>query len=218
MHSSKVPRAFFLTLLLMSLPLGALMWSMDQHALHLLANAWHTPWLDSIMPYATHLADGITVAVVCLLVLFRCDLRSFMTIAVASVASSLVAQFLKRVIFAGHLRPVEHLDAMPGLQLIEGLALNHHHSFPSGHSTAAFAMCFSLAVIIGGGRNGVLFALLAGLLAYTRVYISQHFMEDVLAGAWLGSIVAWAAYRWTHVWSFSRKTWLHRRLAQRPNQ
>ena len=55
-------------------------------------------------------------------------------------------------------------------------------------------------------------ALLAGLLAFTRVYLSQHFTEDALCGACIGTITAWAAYRWLYISRFSSRSWLNRSL------
>mgnify|MGYP003561748457 FL=1 len=43
------------------------------------------------------------------------------------------------------------------------------------------------------GLNVILY-LLAVLAAYSRVYLSQHFVEDTIAGSWLGIISAILCY------------------------
>ena len=52
------------------------------------------------------------------------------------------------------------------------------YSFPSGHATVAFACATILA--------------LAGLIAFSRVYVGVHFPLDVVAGAALGVGIATA--------------------------
>jgi membrane-associated phospholipid phosphatase len=59
---------------------------------------------------------------------------------------------------------------------------------------------------------------LAALLAFSRVYLSQHFVEDAVTGAAIGTITAWVTYRWLYVSPFSRKGWLERSLVRRQNQ
>jgi membrane-associated phospholipid phosphatase len=194
MQRHRAAVAFLSVLGLITVPLAALLVAMDRFDLHLLANSWHPAWADVVMPPATHLADGVTVLVVGVVVLFRRSLRDFLLYAFASVGTALVVQGLKHLVFDEVRRPGHYLERMPDLQLVDGVVLHHFNSFPSGHASAAFAMCFALAVIFGGRVPGGLFALLAALLAYTRVYLSQHFMADVLAGAVLGTVIATVAY------------------------
>jgi membrane-associated phospholipid phosphatase len=87
-----------------------------------------------------------------------------------------------------------HLDQMPGLHIVAGVDFHSHFSFPSGHSAAAFSMCLALAVIIGRFATAMVLALTASLLAFSRVYLSQHFTEDIVAGALVGSVAAAAIY------------------------
>lgn len=114
--------------------------------------------------------------------------------ALATGLSALVVQWLKRRVFEEFDRPSMFLEHMPGLPLVGGVELHHYFSFPSGHTTAAFSMCLALAVIIGRRGAAILLAVLAVLLGYSRVYLSQHFAEDVVAGAFTGSLVAVAVY------------------------
>lgn len=67
-------------------------------------------------------------------------------------------------------------------------------SFPSGH--AASAAAFVTAVAMESPRAGLLLAPLAASVAYSRVHVGVHWTSDVVAGAALGSGVAWATRRW----------------------
>jgi len=57
-------------------------------------------------------------------------------------------------------------------------------SFPSGHTTTAFAL--AMVLIIFWRRYWPGFIFLATLVAASRVIITAHFLSDVVAGAYLG--------------------------------
>ena len=61
-------------------------------------------------------------------------------------------------------------------------------SFPSDHATMAAAVAVGLLFV--HRRLGALAAVLALLMALTRVYVGAHFPLDVLAGLVLGGVVA----------------------------
>ena len=182
--------------------------------LHAAINRWTGQALDPLFKYGTHLADGLIPTAFGLAFLFI-RWRWFLLVAVSVLGSSIIAQLLKRTLFADVDRPSMFLDGMPGLRLVPGVEMLHHNSFPSGHSTCAFSMCFVAAVLIGRPVPAAFLALLAGLLAFSRVHLSQHFTEDVLCGAVIGTCTAWLAYRWLYTSTFAKKQWLEGSLLRR---
>lgn len=185
--------AFVLVTALMALPVLIAVLRIDKLALHASINAHHAPWADVFFRVWTWAAAGWTPTVLALALLWK-SWRAFLMLGLSAGLSALVVQGLKHFVFGDHDRPVEFATGMPTLYLVPGEEMNHHFSFPSGHSTAAFSMCLALAVIIGRRVPAVLFAVIAASLAYSRVYLSQHFTEDVLAGACVGTCTGIAVY------------------------
>ena len=64
----------------------------------------------------------------------------------------------------------------------------HDGSFPSGHSASSFACATMLALAFPRYAWG--FFVLAGAVAWSRVYVGVHYPLDVLGGAVLGVVVA----------------------------
>lgn len=68
------------------------------------------------------------------------------------------------------------------------IARTHDPSFPSDHATGGFALACGM-FLYDRGLGAVLFVL-AGLLAFARVYVGTHYPGDVLAGAVIGVLAA----------------------------
>jgi membrane-associated phospholipid phosphatase len=71
---------------------------------------------------------------------------------------------------------------MQQMHRVAGEIIHSQLSFPSGHTTAAFLgfgliSCLSKNLFLGVGC-----AFLAGLVAYSRMYLGQHYLKDVVAG------------------------------------
>ena len=210
-------RIFLAATLSLALPVVIVVLCTDQLALHTRINRFHAPWADAVFANGTHLADG-WVSVGIGLVLLFVRWRWFLLFAISTAGSAFVAQFLKHVFFADHDRPSMFMGAMPDLRLVPGVEMLHNNSFPSGHSTCAFSMCFAVAVIIGRRGPAAALAMLASVLAFSRVYLSQHFTEDVLCGAFIGTGTGWLVYHWVCVSAFAKKNWLERSLLRRQDQ
>ncbi|MDX1910715.1 MAG: phosphatase PAP2 family protein [Saprospiraceae bacterium] len=89
------------------------------------------------------------------------------------------------------------------LVLVPNVELNRGQtSFPSGHSMAAFALYGLLALMLPSHRKqwGLLLAIMAIFVGISRIFLVQHFLADVLGGAFLGlllSSVVWSVYHKT---------------------
>lgn len=216
MHQRTVD-AYLSTTLLMLLALTALAWGRPSTETHLALNRLTDPALDRWFAWGTYLADGWVPTVIGLVLLFV-RWRWFLLLAISTLGSSIVVQLLKRTVFSSIDRPMMFVDRMPGLRTVPGVELHLHNSFPSGHTTCAFSMCMALALMLGRPWAGVFFALFAGLLGSTRIYLSQHFLQDVILGAAIGTASAWCAYKLCYTGALSAKPWIDRTPIRRQNQ
>ena len=66
-------------------------------------------------------------------------------------------------------------------------------SFPSGHSTTAFAVAVSLGSFYPEIMPVLL--VLAANVALSRVVVGMHFLSDVLVGSGMGALLGYAAFR-----------------------
>jgi undecaprenyl-diphosphatase len=107
--------------------------------------------------------------------------------AVLGVESAVTNVALKSLF--GRIRPA--LDPALTGPLPWGLRRPVTSAFPSGHATAGF----TTAVFLSRADPGPPWYLLAGLVAFSRVYVRLHHTSDVVAGAALGLAFGLAARR-----------------------
>jgi membrane-associated phospholipid phosphatase len=80
-------------------------------------------------------------------------------------------------------------------------------SWPSGHTTAAFAIAAAISEELGGAAPWIAYPLATGV-AWSRVHDGAHWATDVLMGALVGTVTARLVVRYGH----SRGSWLERTL------
>jgi membrane-associated phospholipid phosphatase len=165
----------------------------SQEELSILVNSSHLPTLDFITQFATHLGDGFFVVFIGILMFFY-NKRLAWTILVSYALSSGLVQLLKHTIFSDFHRPMHYLSQIPGIHLVQGVEMNYHNSFPSGHTTAAFALYTCLALAVEKIYIKTAFVFVAIFVAFTRVYLLQHFLIDTMFGSVLGLMFGYLFY------------------------
>ncbi|MFN3917010.1 MAG: phosphatase PAP2 family protein [Flavobacteriales bacterium] len=91
------------------------------------------------------------------------------------------------MVFPDWNRPVIVLWNSPILSPPDFITLKVGNSFPSGHTTGAFALYGVIAVFASGKQFfKIVFILLAIFVGYSRVFLGQHFVEDILLGSFIG--------------------------------
>jgi membrane-associated phospholipid phosphatase len=117
----------------------------------------------------------------------------------ASVAAAGLTADLFKVVLARR-RP--RLYLFEGLHGFDFWRLDASHlSFPSGHTATLFAAAASIALLAPRWRVPA-FAV-AALIGFGRIATLDHYPSDVIAGAWVGVLGAWACWRafgLAHAW------------------
>src|SRR5918992_169155 len=148
-----------------------------------------TPTLDKMLPRLTRAANKSVLwfGIAGLLWAFggrfgrRAAARGLLSIAISSPISNLAGKFLTR-------RPRPLLDEVPLIRQLPRPPTST--SFPSGHSSSAFAFATGAAIEIP--YLGAPLGAFAAAVAYSRIHTGVHYPTDVVAGALLGGATAFA--------------------------
>jgi undecaprenyl-diphosphatase len=164
--------------------------SAPDHNLMRRVNRWRAPrWVRWWMLLATRAGDGWLWAAIGIALLFSTDTLRFRAVgsaACAVTAGILIFHKAKRVFCRTRPTDIEpHCWAH--------VVTRDRFSFPSGHSTTAFAVALSLGSFYPEIMP-VLLALAANV-AVSRVIVGMHFLSDVLAGSLVGALLGYAAFR-----------------------
>ena len=159
-------------------------------------NPYHRTTLDSIFAWITFLGDGTFSVIVIILFLFKRRWSAATQITAAFLLSALLAQILKRLFSMP--RPMQFFSAGQYPYFIKGVTHIGFASFPSGHSTSIFALATMLTLFTKDQRLKIAYLLGGVLVGYSRIYLGQHFLGDVLTGSIIGILTA-VLIRWLFV-------------------
>jgi len=168
----------------------------DKVSIHKTINAFvGNQWIDVFFKYITHFGDGI-FAVILVLILAYYNFRNAIFILLSYTLASIVATIFKRIIYPDIFRPDFTFKFFVGekLNLIDGIEMLSSNSFPSGHSTTAFAVFVALAFLVKSNASKFLFLVTACVVAFSRTYISQHWLIDIYVASVIGTLSAVLSY------------------------
>ena len=176
--------------------------------LHLTFNEFHTPFFDTFFYYVTYLGDGM-MALLAVIILFTIKYRYALIAGLANLIASTITQALKLTIYSDVVRPKKFFENVHDIYLVSGVDNHLYNSFPSGHSTCAFALYFSLALFAKNKSLKAFLFIVALLTGYSRIYLSQHFFEDVYAGSLIGLSITLIVYYFIEQ---KQNSWLDRSI------
>ena len=149
---------------------------------------------DLFFKYITELGSNIPFVVAGLLLLVKFGYSYFLLL--SQLAVTCVVQPIKHILNVP--RPkVFFAENFPDVVLhqVDGVSMHSMLSFPSDHTASVFAFMLALSLICKRTWASVVFLVLAILTGYSRIYLSQHFAEDVLAGSLIGVVLTTLIYR-----------------------
>ena len=118
--------------------------------------------------------------------------------------TSISAQIIKHIFNTP--RPKLYFkDQLTNIHYVKGIDILQYGSFPSGHTTTAFSAAVVIIYLTQNKNWSIPLLLVALLVGYSRMYLSQHFFEDVTGGSALGVFLTIFWLRW-----IDGKAFLHR--------
>lgn len=150
-------------------------------------NSLHFHFGDLFFPKMTELGSTAFATIMTLFLALWVSYRSAFLLGTAYLFTAAVNFPLKFIFHAA--RPFvyfkdmhSHIYFVPGVDV-----LANYYSFPSGHTVCAFTGAVVATYITKPKYWGILYLLLAMLVGYSRMYMSEHFYEDVFAGTIVGT-------------------------------
>jgi membrane-associated phospholipid phosphatase len=187
-------RLFFIPYLLVLAACLIIKITYTREEIYFAVNSHNYPWADFIAPFLTDLGNGWTTVVLAAILLLFNYRKAFMMALVYAV-TSIVAQIVKHIFDAP--RPKLYFQAqLSHIHFVKGVYMLSLHSFPSGHTVTAFSTAVLITYWCKNKFWGFPLLILAICIGYSRMYLSEHFFEDVTAGSAIGVISTVCLITW----------------------
>lgn len=141
---------------------------------------------DPFFAYFTHVGDGLVMLALGVVLLGLGKRKLGVMLLLSFLLSGLTVQISKK--YMPEPRPGRYFPEINAIHKVYDMPLTGNNSFPSGHTTTAFAMFSMLALTNQYRRWQLCFFVLALLVGYSRIYLGHHFFKDVYAGSLCGFI------------------------------
>lgn len=162
--------------------------SYDKLIIHQMVNYWvGNPYVNSFYKFFTHVGDGV-FAVILSVVVMLFSLKKGMYVLFSYACAGICASTIKY--FVNYTRPYAFFDYYKKhlkLNIVDGVEMLGERSFPSGHSVTAFAVFTALALITENKLVKIVFLIIAVNAAFSRMYLSQHWLFDIFMGSLIGT-------------------------------
>ena len=180
----KVNAVFFTCFLLVLILSLYIELTHDKQSAFIFLNPLHNSLLDHTFVFFTILGNGWIMVIVSLVCFLFKKKKLSLLVLTSFLLSGLIAQVLKY--FYPEARPAIFFEHSNYHYFITNITLNSSTSFPSGHTASAFAFAGVLAFYFRNKWLSLPLFLYACLVGYSRIYIGDHFLDDVIWGAVIG--------------------------------
>ena len=172
----------------------------DSQALLYIQDNIRMGFLTPVMIFLSRIGDNgyVWIAITLLLLIFKKTRKAGLVSALALLGSLCVTNFWLKPEIA-RIRPYEVINDLTIL-----VPKETDFSFPSGHTSAAFASAIAIACC-SKKRLAIPCVILASLIAFSRLYVGVHYPTDVICGAIIGTLLACIMF-----WLFGAKEYKRR--------
>lgn len=156
---------------------------MELQILHMI-QGWHRDWLSDIMIFFSTIGNGgICWIAVCLVLLLVPRTRKCGIVMAVSMLLTMIVgnEIIKKVVARPRPCAVDR-----GVTLL--IPFPSQYSFPSGHTSNSFSAAVSIFLFYR--KPGIIALVVAGIIAFSRMYLFVHYPTDILGGILLGTLDA----------------------------
>lgn len=148
-----------------------------------LAGKW--AWLDYVAMFIAEYSEYILAAA--FLIILAVNFKKYwkpllLSLVAAGVSRFVIGSAMRALWFRPRPFLVEHVNQLVYHDPTEG-------AFPSGHALFYFAL--SYIIYKYNKKLGIAFYIFSLLIIFSRIFVGIHWPSDILAGAIIGTLVAW---------------------------
>ncbi len=152
---------------------------------------------DNVMWTYTSILTWIPMVAFILYIVFRNQLFKEALLVLGAIALVIVfsdqlsSSFFKPI-FKRH-RPSRHADYMHLVDIVKGYR-GGQYGFISGHATNSFGVAVFMSLLFKNRFVTLSMIFWAALNSYSRIYLGVHFISDILAGLFFGTLIGFLVY------------------------
>ena len=185
-------KLFFQTMLFLLMAAVLLLLFFGRSVAFISSDAYHPFWANVFFINYTFMGNGLFVICLASLFIFRFKRKQQgLAILYGFLLSGFVVQLLKNINSLSH--PTVFFEQGQNFFLPNNILLTDHGSFISGHTATAFALATVLMMVVKDPKWQLPILIAALLLGYSRMYLAQHYLLEIMTGAVLGTVSGIAA-------------------------
>lgn len=187
----------YLCLILCSLPVLLVK---EKGFLTIVLNSNHTLVMDYFFKYFTYSGTGFLLTPLLIFLYFKYRMISYYFLFNYAI-NGLLTFVLKRYLIIDNFRPYWELKRT--FHKVDGVEIKKLFSMPSGHANMAFLICLGLCFFTKDKTKHLVLFLVASLVAFSRLYLYQHFFIDTIIGSAMAVVITTGSYVF-----FLNKRWI----------
>ena len=152
--------------------------------LQLIINKYHTPFWDKFFQIYTELGTTGFFIILIIYIVWKSNWLMLLYLTLTELFAGVTNLGIKKLFFENVYRPSYYFyqKNIP-IHLPKGEGLTMSYTFPSGHTLVAVVITITLCLLTKNRWLQLLFSFQFISIAYSRMYLSKHFMIDTLGGS-----------------------------------
>ena len=158
--------------------------------LHLLINSYYSPFFDVFFKYLSKLGPILFIISILYYVIKKEKYKVLFLLLSSYLLNFIVITIVKRMFFIHVHRPTFYFSQKGiDLHLVDGVRSQIPFTFPSGHASESFLFMLFICIMTKSKWIQSIAICISILMAFSRVYLSKHFLIDTIGGAFLGVFI-----------------------------